>query len=677
MKHKTIFSTMIIITCILIIFFAIVIGFGIWFLNSDNETEADLQWKRKTINDCINQTSQNYDEIRELVCDPGSDVALLGHDYDLLSKLTNLETITIVGISDASDAQNFFEELTKLKKLTSVNIVDSPIGSIRKLADEDSADMDECSAKVKSAVAAVADKLDIVRAELAVKMPATKLCEDGADMLMVLYDREKDVENEPFEASFPLFEGGFITVTFYSGNSNGFDNEQRNIVEIIANTVFIQFNRVVMQELVTHVIKTDIETGAATLDALINYAGMLIAQNRIEDFSIIFFNIHNFKYVNKVLNYEQGDVVLRNYTKTIYRNLSDGEMIARLGGDNFVMLVKNESLREYIDMLNFMNIRYDDGKVSKDFIFSATIGYSSTVGIRYPREVMARASIAYAAARRVGAGHIIEYSENIKQELMKIQGVLSNFMAGLMAGEFEVYYQPKVRIETKEIFGAEALVRWHRKGRLSTPVEFVPLLTNDGSIIKLDYYVLEEVCKWLRKRIDMGFEPLRISVNFSRKHLEEKNMIGNIVALIDKYELDHQLIEIELTESEDYQNFELITEIVNGLRANGIVTSMDDFGTGFSSLNMIKNVDLQVIKIDKSFIPLEKDYEGKDKDLIMFYYIIKMVKKLGKETIAEGVETEQQLDYLREVGCDAVQGFVFDKPLPAAEFEKRLACGYN
>ncbi len=135
MKHKKIFSTMIIVTCILIIFLAIVIGFGIWFLNSDNETEADLQWKRKTINDCINQTSQNYDDIRELVCDPGSDLALFGHDYDLLGKLTNLETITIIGISSSSDAQNFFEELTKLEKLTSVKIVDSPIGSIRKLAD--------------------------------------------------------------------------------------------------------------------------------------------------------------------------------------------------------------------------------------------------------------------------------------------------------------------------------------------------------------------------------------------------------------------------------------------------------------------------------------------------------------------------------------------------------------
>ena len=299
------------------------------------------------------------------------------------------------------------------------------------------------------------------------------------------------------------------------------------------------------------------------------------------------------------------------------------------------------------------------------------------MGIRYPREVMARASIAYAEARRQGAGHVVEYSDGIRQQLMKIQSVLSNFITGLMENEFEVYYQPKVRIEDRTIFGAEALVRWHREGRLVPPVEFVPLLERDGSVIKLDYYVLEEVCKWLRNRIDTGFEPLRISVNFSRKHLEEEDMIKNIVTIIDKYELDHQYIEIELTESEDYQNFELITGIVNGLRANGIVTSMDDFGTGFSSLNMIKNVDLHMIKIDKSFIPRETEYEGKDKDVIMFYYIVNMVKKLGKETIAEGVETEQQLDYLRDVGCDAVQGFVFDKPLPAAEFEKRLACGYN
>lgn len=542
---------------------------------------------------------------------------------------------------------------------------------------QNSENIEECGAKVSRAVALVADKLGIARAELAVAVPETRLCEKGADSLTVLYDSEKKPAGKPFEIRFTIIENGFITVSVYPESAQGFTAEQKEIVEIVSNAVFIQYNRVVMQELVTHVIRTDIETGAATLDALMNYSGMLIHQGRIDDYGVIFFNIHNFKYVNKVLDYEQGDVVLRDYTRAIRRSLSDDELIARLGGDNFVMLVKKESLREYIDMLSFMNIKYDNGKVSKNFIFSATIGYSSTVGIRYPREVMARASIAYAAARRQGAGHVVEYSDGIRQQLMKIQSVLSNFITGLMENEFEVYYQPKVRIEDRTIFGAEALVRWHRGGRLVPPVEFVPLLERDGSVIKLDYYVLEEVCKWLRNRIDTGFEPLRISVNFSRKHLEEDDMIKNIVTIIDKYELDHQYIEIELTESEDYQNFELITEIVNGLRANGIVTSMDDFGTGFSSLNMIKNVDLHMIKIDKSFIPRETEYEGKDKDVIMFYYIINMVKKLGKETIAEGVETEQQLDYLRDVGCDAVQGFVFDKPLPAAEFEKRLACGYN
>lgn len=134
MKRKIKFFVLTFV-CILMIFFAAAIAFGIWFFSSDDETEADMQWKRKTINDCINQTGQNYDEIRELVCDPGSDVALYGHDYDLLGKLTNLETITIVGVGDASDAQNFFDELTKLKKLTSVTIEDSPVGSIRKLAD--------------------------------------------------------------------------------------------------------------------------------------------------------------------------------------------------------------------------------------------------------------------------------------------------------------------------------------------------------------------------------------------------------------------------------------------------------------------------------------------------------------------------------------------------------------
>lgn len=542
----------------------------------------------------------------------------------------------------------------------------------------DNDSVEACERSVREAFGSIAPKLGIVKAEFFVNIPASKLCQSGVDASSVLIDSGEAV-GEAYKIAFVIMEKGKVVMKFYPAVGCVFDEEQKQIISIAANAVYIQYNRLMTGRLVQHVVSTDMETGAATLGALMKQAGMLIAQGRIEDFGVIFFNIHNFKYVNKVLSYEQGDVVLRDYTRYLIDMLSGDELIARLGGDNFVMLVEAAAMKKYIDELSMVSIGFKDEEkhIDKTFIFGATVGFANLKGVHFPREVMARVSIAYSAARRLGAGYVVEYSDDIRRELMRIQSVLSNFITALNGNEFEVYYQPKVRIKDKKIFGAEALVRWNRDGRVIAPADFVPLLERDGSVIKLDYYVLEQVCKWLKNRIDSGLEPLRISVNFSRKHLEEEDLLENIVKTIDKYGLEHKYIEIELTESEDYQNFEPITELVNGLKNNGIVTSMDDFGTGFSSLNMIKNVDLQVIKIDKSFIPLETEYEGKDKDLIMFYYIINMVKKLGKETIAEGVESVEQLSYLEDVGCDAVQGFVFDRPLKVADFEHRLAVGYT
>lgn len=240
-----------------------------------------------------------------------------------------------------------------------------------------------------------------------------------------------------------------------------------------------------------------------------------------------------------------------------------------------------------------------------------------------------------------------------------------------------VYYQPKVDANTNKICGAEALVRWMHEGRLIPPVQFIPQLEREGSVCRLDYYVLEETCRFIRKRLDEGKKVPCISVNFSRRHLEEDYLVKKIVNVIDKYGIDHGYIEIELTESEDFQNYEIMSEIVDGLRSEGIATSIDDFGTGYSSLNMIKKVDLNVIKIDKSFIPMETEYPGKETDMVMFVSIVDLVRKLGKKTIAEGVETKEQLRYLRQVGCDIVQGYVFDKPMPESEFEVRLEQGYK
>ena len=188
--------------------------------------------------------------------------------------------------------------------------------------------------------------------------------------------------------------------------------------------------------------------------------------------------------------------------------------------------------------------------------------------------------------------------------------------------------------------------------------------------------MLEKTCQFLRRRIDSGKEPLCISVNFSRRHMEEENLVQKIVTVIDRYGLDHSYLEIELTESEDYQDYEKMMQLVEGLKQQGIGTSMDDFGTGFSSLNLIKKVDMSVIKIDRSFIPLETDYPEKEKDIVMFCSMVQMMKLLKKKTVVEGVETKSQLKYLEDAGCEVVQGYIFDRPLPENDFVRRLECGY-
>ena len=431
-----------------------------------------------------------------------------------------------------------------------------------------------------------------------------------------------------------------------------------------------------MRGILQHIIETDMATGVANQDALIQTADRLLAENRLQEYRVLFFNIHNFKYVNKVFTYAEGDVVLRNYANQIRGMLKEDEIVARLGIDNFVVLVRNENQESLTEQICNLRLTYVTPFKTKEFIFGATMGISTLENIKIAREVMARASIAYQAARQRGAGSVVFFSPEVQQDLMKTQEIISNFLPALEAGEFIVYYQPKVMISERKICGAEALVRWVRDGQVIPPAQFLPQLEREGSICKLDYYVLEMTCRFIRDWLGRGKEAPCISVNFSRKHLDEDDMVERIVEIIERYGIDHSYIEIELTESEDFQNYEIMSRIVNGLKQYGIGTSIDDFGTGFSSLNMIKKVDLNVIKIDKSFIPLEWEYPEKEKDKIMFGNIVGLVRQLGKKTIAEGVETQEQLEYLKEAGCDIVQGYVFDRPLPEAAFEERLTKGY-
>ena len=229
--------------------------------------------------------------------------------------------------------------------------------------------------------------------------------------------------------------------------------------------------------------------------------------------------------------------------------------------------------------------------------------------------------------------------------------------------------------ETGRVIGAEALCRWFHEGKMVSPGAFIPVLEETDDICKLDFYMLDHVCRDIRRWIDQGRKVVRISVNLSRKHMINRNLVEQLMKIIDRHNVPHSCIEIELTETTTDVAFSDLKRVVTGLQSAGIFASVDDFGIGYSSLNLIRELPWNVLKVDRSILPMEDD-EPNSVNSIMFRYVIAMVNELGIECIVEGVETEKQLEILRMNNCHYAQGFLFDKPLPVAQFEERMSLGY-
>jgi EAL domain-containing protein (putative c-di-GMP-specific phosphodiesterase class I) len=254
--------------------------------------------------------------------------------------------------------------------------------------------------------------------------------------------------------------------------------------------------------------------------------------------------------------------------------------------------------------------------------------------------------------------------------VMHDKEVSTIFKKALLNEEFVVYYQPKVDLNNNQLCGCEALVRWVKDGKVMPPMEFIPVLEREGSVCKLDFYVFEKVCRDINQWLRQGIEPVRISTNFSKAHLHNRSFADDIVSIMRKYEVDSRYLEVELTEMSGYEDYDALSVFVDEMKDYGVKTSIDDFGTGYSSLNLLKDLNVDVIKLDKSFLNnIEKKGES---DEIVIKSIIKMVTDLNMKVIAEGVETVEQAEFLKDAECCMAQGFLFDKPLPRDEFEKRL-----
>ena len=250
--------------------------------------------------------------------------------------------------------------------------------------------------------------------------------------------------------------------------------------------------------------------------------------------------------------------------------------------------------------------------------------------------------------------------------------VQQQFPEALRNEEFRIYYQPKIDLHTGALAGAEALCRWFRGGRIIMPGTFIPTLEESTDICKLDFYMLDHVCRDIRRWMDAGKSVVRISVNLSRRHMMDVDLLQTIIDIIDRNHVPHQYLEIELTETTTDVEFRALKRVVRGLQAAGIYTSVDDFGVGYSSLNLIREIPWNVLKIDRSFLPARNDSPDSPQS-IMFRHVIAMAKELGLSCIAEGVETQNQVELLRENRCVLAQGFFFDEPLPEPVFEEKLS----
>lgn len=418
------------------------------------------------------------------------------------------------------------------------------------------------------------------------------------------------------------------------------------------------------------------EYGYRNLRSLYKYIMTEAVKQNMAGKAVIRYNLRHFTLVNKELGKIIGDKVIKSHFNRLAEIIGDEGIVCRLGGDNFVCVCGERQIGNVLNYLTEASVVYDssEGKCVSISTSAGVFRVPKDFEIRHPGDVMGKIVTAYQIAQNGGKERIVFYDTELLRDKEKNMKVQQMFPEALRKEEFTVYYQPKVNIRTDELIGAEALCRWIHDGNVISPADFIPMLEETDDICKLDFYVLEHVCRDIKKWIKEGKHVVRVSVNLSRKHMINRNLLNSILKIIDRHEIPHSLIEIELTETTSDVGFSDLKRVVNGLQTYGIWTAVDDFGVGYSSLNLLRELPWNVIKIDRSFLPTdEEDVSSRN---IMFKYVVAMAKELGMECIVEGVENEKQLKMLQDNNCDYAQGFMFDRPLPGKEFEKRIERRY-
>ncbi len=387
--------------------------------------------------------------------------------------------------------------------------------------------------------------------------------------------------------------------------------------------------------------------------------------------ALVIFDINKFKVINDLHGYERGNEVLKRVAQVLQEELSADESFCRLSADNFVLLLKYQDRRSFLKRLKALaallkrNCTVEDSCLMLDVAFGI---YEITEDIPF-YIMLDRAHLALEHAKTRTFDKCEFYDAADRNRIVAEQQIENTMEAALANGEFEIYLQPKCDFVTGEILGAEALVRWMHDDRAVRPDEFIPLFERNGFILKLDMFIMEEAARLLSTWQANSMPIVPLAVNFSRLHLNDARFIPQMRRIMAQYNIPNKLIEAEITESVIFNNLERAQEVIGGLHLYGFPVAMDDFGSGYSSLNVLKELKFDSIKLDKEFL---SGFEENPRAQKVIQGAINMIKTLGVKVVTEGVETREQADFLRRCGADLAQGYFFSRPVTVTTFEQLL-----
>lgn len=432
------------------------------------------------------------------------------------------------------------------------------------------------------------------------------------------------------------------------------------ILHRAANLIELQENAAMVNQF-----KYDRLTGLYSREYFYQKVAERLAEDPDTPYAIVCSNIENFKVYNDIFGTKAGDRVLKNIAEAGRALTGEDGLCARYGADRFLYLQKQEALSGYLRQDSFLNKLVNVKDISLKW------GVYKITAPSVPVEKMCdRAFLVADSIKGRYNQTVAVYDDVLRDKLLREQAITESMETALAEGQFAVYLQPKYWLKGYTLSGAEALARWiHPELGFLSPAEFIPLFEKNGFITRLDRFVWEQTCMLLRRWRQEGYPAIPVSVNVSRADVYQEDLPETLTNLVERYGIEPQQFHLELTESAYTENPNQIITMVDELRRRGFVIEMDDFGSGYSSLNMLSQVHFDILKLDMKFIQTETAKPG---EMSIMRFVVNLAKWLNLSTVAEGAETKAQVERLQDVGCDYAQGYYFSRPLPIPEFEALL-----